>query len=238
MRTIRSFIAVNIGLNALRAVAEEQSGLRRRVGERGADVRWVAPQNLHVTIRFLGQVTEPMVAAIQDGLEPVVRTIAPFEVTAAGLGVFPDEQHPRVVWVGLRDEGALGRLYDGISEVLVGMGFNLDAKPFRSHVTIGRVEGGDFAALAACLAESGERAYGAFTVREIVCYRSDLRPSGADYHMLWRLPFGGRARGARPEEAEPAYDRETRDEPPFTDAADEAADEAAGEAPDEGETKE
>lgn len=230
MRTIRSFIAVNIGLHALRALAEEQSGLRRRTGERGVDVRWVAPQNLHVTLRFLGQVTEPMVAAIQDGFEPALRTVAPFEVTAAGLGVFPDAQHPKVVWVGLRDDGALGRLQGTVSEVLVGMGFAPDEKPFRSHVTIGRVRSGEGDALAACLAESGERTYGAFTVREIVCYRSDLHPSGADYHMLWRLPLGGRARGARIEEAEPIAERESEDEPFLPDAADEA--------PDEGETKE
>ena len=230
MRTIRSFIAVNIGLHALRAVAEEQSGLRRRAGERGVDVRWVAPQNLHVTLRFLGQVTEPMVAAIQDGLEPALRNVAPFEVTAAGLGVFPDARQPTVVWVGLREDGALGRLHGTVSEVLVGMGFAPEDKPFRSHVTIGRVRSGEGDALAACLAESGERAYGAFTVREIVCYRSDLRPSGADYHMLWRLPLGGRARGARIEEAEPIAEREAEDEPLPPDAADGA--------PDEGETKE
>ena len=231
MRTIRSFIAVNIGINALRAIADEQSGLRRKVGERGGDVRWVAPQNLHVTLRFLGQVTEPMVAAIQDGLEPVVKTIAPFEVTAAGLGVFPDELHPRVVWVGLREEGgALARLHGATSEVLVRMGFNPDDKPFTSHVTLGRVKGGDSAALAACVAESGDRTYGAFTVREIACYRSDLRPTGADYHVLWRLPLGGRVRSVRPEEAEPAIEHEIQDEQPFPDAADEA--------PDEGETKE
>jgi len=230
MRTIRSFIAVNIGLNALRAVAQEQSALRRKAGERGADVRWVAPQNLHLTLRFLGQVTEPMVAAIQDGLEPAAKNLAPFEVTAAGIGVFPDAQHPKVVWVGLRDDGAFVRLHAAVSEVLARMGFAPDDKPFRSHVTIGRVKGGDAEALAACLAEFPERAYGAFTVREIVCYRSDLHPSGADYHMLWRLPLGGRARGQRVEEAEPIAERETEDEPPLPDAAEEA--------PDEGETKE
>jgi 2'-5' RNA ligase len=201
------------------------------VGERGGDVRWVAPQNLHVTLRFLGQVTEPMVAAIQDGLEPVLRTIAPFEVTAAGLGVFPDEDRPRVVWVGLREEsGALVRLHSAVSEVLVRMGFNLDDKPFTSHVTLGRVKGGDGPALAAALAESGERKYGAFTVREIACYRSDLRPGGADYAVLWHLPLGGRARGARPEESEPVMEHEIPEEQPFSDAVDEA--------PDEGETKE
>ena len=234
MRTIRGFIAVNIGLNALRAVAEEQSGLRRRASERGVEVRWIAPQNMHVTLRVLGQVTEPMVAAIQDGLESILRTVAPFEVTAAGLGVFPDPRHPRVVWVGMRDEGgALGHLHEAISGVLVRMGFNLDEKPFRSHVTIGRVKGGDGEALAACLAESGERTYGAFPVREIACYRSDLRPSGADYRMLWRLPLGGRVRGVRPEEAEPAIEREIQDEPPVPESAD-----VADAAPGGGETKE
>jgi 2'-5' RNA ligase len=234
MRTIRSFIAVNIGLTTVRAIATEQAILRRKVAERGGEVRWVAPQNLHVTLRFLGQVTEPMVAAIQDGLEPIAKPIAPFEVTAAGLGVFPDERSPSVVWVGLRDGGAIGRLHDGVSEVLARMGFTLDDKPFRSHVTIGRVKGGDGAALAACLAEQGERAYGAFTVREIVCNRSDLRPAGADYQMLWRLALGGRAHGARHEEAEPAFEREALDEPPYTDAADDDADAI----PDEDETKE
>jgi 2'-5' RNA ligase len=214
MRTIRSFIAVNIGVAAVRAIAEEQALLRRRVAERGGDVRWVAPQNLHVTLRFLGQVTEPMVAAIQDGLEPVARAVPPFEVTAAGVGVFPDEHRPRVVWVGLREEGgALGRLHAGISEVLARMGFDLEERPFRSHVTIGRVRGGDPAALAACLAEIGERRYGAFTVREVACFRSDLRPSGADYRLLWRLPLGGRMRGARPEEAEPPAERDSAPEP-------------------------
>lgn len=199
MRTIRSFIAVNIGVTTVRALAEEQARLRRAVGARGVEVRWVAPQNLHVTLAFLGQVTEPMVAAIEDALEPVARRFSPLELTAKGLGVFPDARRPRVVWAGLEDPGQnLAALHAAISEALGGMGFDLDDKPFRSHVTIGRVRDGDGEALAAALAEAGERVYGAFTARDIACYRSDLRPTGADYALLWRVPLGGRPRGPRP----------------------------------------
>jgi RNA 2',3'-cyclic 3'-phosphodiesterase len=224
MRTIRSFIAVNIGVAIVRAVADEQSRLRRAVSARGGvEVRWVAPQNLHVTLSFLGQVTEPMVAAIEDGLEPVARRFSPFEITARGLGVFPDARHPRVVWVGLGDAGeSLVRLHAAIAEVLGRMGFDLEDKPFRSHVTIGRVKGGDGEALAACLAEAGEKTYGSFTVRDIACYRSDLRPTGADYVMLWRLPLGGRPRVTRPSGTAPAAEPEQTAEPePMVEPAEE-----------------
>jgi RNA 2',3'-cyclic 3'-phosphodiesterase len=201
MRTIRSFIAVNLGINAVRAVADEEARLRRAASARGLDVRWIAPQNLHVTLAFLGQVTEPMVEAIEDGLEPITRKLAPFELVAKGLGVFPDAAQPRVVWVGLEDPGgSLVRLHFAVSEVLGRMGFSLDDTPFRSHVTIGRVKGGDADSLAACLAEAGEKTYGAFNVRDVACYRSDLRPTGADYQMMWRLGLGVRPRGPKPGE--------------------------------------
>ena len=234
MRTIRSFIAVNVGVAAVRAIADEEARLRRAASARGLDVRWVAPQNLHVTLAFLGQVTEPMVAAIEDGLEPISRKLAPFELVAKGLGVFPDAARPRVVWVGLVDpSGTLVRLHAAVSEVLGRMGFDLEDKPFRSHVTIGRVKGGDGELLAACLAEAGEKTYGAFNVRDVACYRSDLRPSGADYQMLWRLPLGSRPRGPRPGEvARASAAQGTSGVPQAAELADEAG-EAMGEAADE-----
>jgi len=237
MRTIRSFIAVNIGVSAVRAVADEQARLRRATSARGVQISWVAPQNLHVTLAFLGQVTEPMVAAIEDGIEPIARKLAPFELVAKGLGVFPDAEHPRVVWVGLDDAGGnLAQLHASISEVLGRMGFDIDDKPFRSHVTLGRVKGGDAEALAACLAAVGGRVYGAFTVRDIACYRSDLRPTGADYDLLWHLPLGARPRGVRAGEMSQhlSEDQEPQDETPFMDDPDEGAEEYQDDSADDG----
>jgi RNA 2',3'-cyclic 3'-phosphodiesterase len=224
MRTIRSFIAVNIGVNAVRAIADEQARLRRATSARGLDVRWIAPQNLHLTLAFLGQVTEPMVAAIEDGLESIANKLVPFELVAKGLGVFPDARSPRVVWVGLDDaRGNLVRLHAAISEVLGRMGFDIDDKPFRSHVTIGRVKEVDGGALETCLAEAGEKTYGAFKVRDLACYRSDLKPTGADYQMLWHLLLGARVRVPRLGETA-TTGPEIADEAPIASAADEMAD--------------
>jgi len=202
MKTIRAFLAVNLDLAAVRSVAEEQRLLKQRCDAAGLRVRWVPPPNMHVTIRFLGQVTEPMISAVKDALEPVVRTFAPIEIESVGLGAFPDAEHARVVWSGVRcASGELERLYSKVSESLENTGFPEEKRPFRSHVTIGRIKGGDSPGLAGCLAESADGEHGVSTIRDLVCYRSDLQPTGADYHALWRLPLSGRGNGA----ARPGY---------------------------------
>jgi len=193
MKTIRSFLAVNLDLDTIRAIGDEQRQLRERCEEGGAEIRWVPPANMHITIRFLGQVTEPMVQALQDALEQVTRKQAPFEAQAVGLGAFPDPEKPKVVWVGVEAEGRLEQLYDAVSACLEETGFQTEKRPFRSHLTIGRVKQLDESGtLATCLTEAAEQRFGGATIRDLFCYRSDLHPEGADYHVMWRLPLSGR----------------------------------------------
>ena len=193
MKTIRVFLAINLDLVAVRAVAEEQKRLKQECERAGIRVRWVPPPNMHVTIRFLGQVTEPMISAVKDALEPMTRAFAPFEVESYGLGAFPDPERARVVWSGVRcASGELERLYNKVSELLENTGFPAEKRPFKSHVTIGRIKSGDSAGLADCLAESAETEQGTSKIRDLICYRSDLQPTGADYHAMWRLPLLGR----------------------------------------------
>jgi 2'-5' RNA ligase len=202
MKTIRTFIALNLDLAAVRAVAQAQRQLRDRCSEAGIEVRWVPPQNMHVTIRFLGQVTEPMVGAIKDVLEPAARSFPQFEIDAEGLGAFPDLERARVVWAGLRCEsGELERLYRTVSELLEETGFAAEKRPFKSHVTIGRIKSGRSPGLAACLEADSPQEYGTSTIRDLICYRSDLQPKGADYHSLWRLPLLGRVSGGNSKSA-------------------------------------
>jgi 2'-5' RNA ligase len=193
MKTIRAFLAVNLDLAAVRAVADEQRQLKKACDEASIRVRWVPPPNMHVTIRFLGQVTEPMIGAVKDVIEPAARKVAPFEVISAGLGAFPDPEHARVVWAGVRCEsGELERLYQTVSNLLEETGFAAEKRPFRSHVTIGRIKSGGSDGLASCLEQAADKEFGPSTIRDLICYRSDLQPTGADYHALWRLPLLGR----------------------------------------------
>jgi 2'-5' RNA ligase len=194
MKTIRSFLALNIDLHSVRLIDREQRILRNKCEEAGITVKWVSPQNLHLTMRFLGEITDPMIRAVKDIVEKVTRSFPPFEMETAGLGVFPDTRNPQVIWVGVHSGGShLERLHTALSRVLEETGFKSDGKPFKSHVTIGRIKGGDTAALAGCLEEGDKEGFGRSKIRDLICYSSVLNASGADYHLLWSLPLLGRA---------------------------------------------
>jgi len=216
MKTIRSFLAVNLELDTVRAIAEQQRVLRERCDEAGAKVRWIPPPNMHVTIRFLGQVTEPMVQSLKDALETVTRRHGPFDALARGLGAFPDAARAKVLWVGVEADGYLERLYDDVSSCLDETGFRAEKRPFRSHLTIGRVkQAGSGDALAECLAAGAEQEFGGSTIRDLICYRSDLQPHGADYRVMWRLPLTGRRpRDASNGKATPPQPAKPRSETP------------------------
>jgi 2'-5' RNA ligase len=193
METIRSFLAVRINIDVVQALAEVQKRLRDFCDDSQIRVAWVPPPNMHVTIRFLGQVTEPMVYAIQDMVKPTLSRHPEIDLGVAGLGVFPDLETPRIIWAGLTD-GAdqMASLYGAVSDRLVDAGFNLEDRPFKAHVTIGRIKSGDPVALGPCLEELGAP-WGTTRVRNLYCYRSDLKSKGAEHHAVWRLPLTGRA---------------------------------------------
>jgi 2'-5' RNA ligase len=193
MKTIRSFLALNIDLHSVRSIDSEQRILRGKCEEAGIAVKWVPPQNMHLTMCFLGEITEPMIRALKDIVEQVTRSFPPFEMETAGLGVFPDTRNPRVIWAGVHsDDSHLERLYTALSRVLEETGFKTDKRPFKSHVTIGRIKSGDAAAVIGCLEESDKAVFGRSKIRNLVCYRSTLHATGADYHLLWSLPLLGR----------------------------------------------
>lgn len=214
MKTIRSFLAIKLDLETVEALTRAQRRLRERCSEEGIKVAWVPPPNMHVTMRFLGTVTEPMALALKERLEQNVRTMAPFELKTVGLGAFPSLSKPRVIWAGLT-EGTeeISRLYSVMNERLEEAGFASDDKPFRAHVTLGRIKDGDTVALAPCIAEFESEIFGSTVVRNLYCYRSDLSPQGAEHHALWRLPFRGRNVGPGRQGRDYAWREEQPEEP-------------------------
>ncbi len=190
MRTIRSFLALKLNLDTARAIAKVQTKLKDRFAEAGVRVAWVPPQNMHVTIRFLGQITEPMAYAIKDMLKPITDTTNAFEFELTGLGAFPNLDKPRVLWVGVNQgQEAIAKLHDSVYARLVEAGFNFDEKPFTAHVTIGRIKGGSSGGITSLIEEDQGNEFGRTAYPELICYRSDLSPKGAEYYALWHLPL-------------------------------------------------
>lgn len=186
---MRVFVAVNLPEGERRAVYDATAPLR----DGGLPVKWVRPEGLHVTMKFLGEVADERVTAIGAALEGAVAAARPFEVTLGGVGAFPTPARPRVIWLGVEVHPALELLANDIENALQPFGFEAELRPFRPHVTLGRVRHGArpraFATLDALAAAVD---YGGIApVASVDVMQSILRPEGAEYALRHRAPLGG-----------------------------------------------
>jgi 2'-5' RNA ligase len=182
---IRAFVAIDLDAEARRAAAEWLSQLR--AGPDVSAVRWVRPEALHVTLRFLGNVAAGQVEAIARAVGAEVSRIAPFELALGPPKLFPSARRPRVVALELEPEVPLAELAAAVERGVVAEGFEPEARRFRAHLTLGRIPGGRAPALPAAARAQQTR----FRVGEAVLFRSDLSPSGSRYTPLERMPLGG-----------------------------------------------
>ncbi len=182
---IRTFIAAEPSAEVRRAAARVTAGLM--AGWPPGSVRWVPPENLHLTLRFLGGTEESRVGPLIAALEEVTAGTPGCELSLGSLGAFPDEQRPQVLWIGLRGSGAtsLHSLQRRIEKRVGELGWDRQRRPFSPHLTLGRVRAGTDPAPG----EGWTRAAVpelAFRVDEIVLMSSDLHPGGARYSVLHR----------------------------------------------------
>jgi 2'-5' RNA ligase len=189
---IRCFVAIDLSVEIRAAIAAVIAALR----EHGGDVRWVEAGNLHMTLKFLGHLSQAEVAAVCAALTHAARRLSPFTVHATGLGRFPSSGRARVIWAGL-DAPDLSSLVDGVDGALAAVGFRGEPRAFTPHVTIGRVRSGrGWSELAQPVAAHGDVEFGVSLVDEIVLYRSDLSSQGARYTAIDRWPLGAAERTA------------------------------------------
>jgi 2'-5' RNA ligase len=150
----------------------------------------VAETNLHVTLKFLGQIDEVRVDPIAQALAGVAARTAAFEIAVRGLGAFPTSARPRIVWVGLEPAAPLAALAGEVDTALATLGSARESRPFAAHVTLGRVrESRRNALLAAALARPAE--CGRLTVARVSLMRSELHPRGARYTELTSVVLAG-----------------------------------------------
>ena len=191
---MRCFLAVDLPEAVREAIAAVSTSIRERLRADAGRVRWVAPENLHLTLRFLGEIDEGRAREVTAAVERVTAAQAPIPVEAAGLGLFPGPVRPRVVWAGLTTGSPdVGRLARALEQALAAVGFPPESRPSRAHLTIGRIRPGEHggARLADALTAAGSPDFGGWTVREVVLYRSHLGPRGPRYEALGRLPLRG-----------------------------------------------
>lgn len=149
--------------------------------------RWVAPENLHVTMRFIGEVDEDKAEDLSAALDPV--TAEPFELRVQGLGTFGDPAH--VLWAGVADtpKGALAELYGRIESALVREGLEPEHRKFAPHVTLARFRKGHVSRLAQYMEAYGDLAMDPFEVTGFTLYRSHLAQDGAHYDSVAEYDF-------------------------------------------------
>jgi 2'-5' RNA ligase len=191
---VRCFVAIDVSPGVRAALADAQGGLRAAAP--GADVRWVDPAQLHLTLQFLGQVPDPQVVEIAARLATVAAGTPAIDLAAAGLGAFPTPRRARVVWAGVTVGVAeLAELAKDIGTALAPLGFPPEERPFRAHTTLGRVRSPrGLGRLASALERAASLQFGSWTARELVLYQSRLRPTGALYEAVARAALRGAKR--------------------------------------------
>jgi len=188
MDDIRSFIAIEVPQEVKSRMEEVQRELRQTE----ADIKWVRPDAIHLTLKFLGSIRREDVERISQAVGPVIGHWKPFEVCILGMGCFPNLRNPRVVWVGVdRGKQSLTSLQHEVEKRMAELSFPPEDRPFSPHLTLGRVRSLRGKANLSQAVESRKGVeVGIFQAREVILFRSELKPSGAVYTKLKEFPMG------------------------------------------------
>lgn len=187
MEKIRAFIAIPLPAILLGELASLQQRLEKQMPPRS--VKWVRPEGIHLTLKFLGDTPVDRLPAIGQALNSIAQEFPRNTFAVAGMGCFPNLRRPRVVWVGVRDvDGRLEALQKAVEEAMVPFGFAPEGRAFTPHLTLGRVgertPGKDVARIGEVVAATEVGLLGEVTADRFALIRSELKPTGAEYTVL------------------------------------------------------
>jgi 2'-5' RNA ligase len=177
---MRSFIAIDIPAEIKSAIGDI---VRKTGGSCG--IRWVPESNMHLTLKFLGEVKEDLVSAIEQRLRAAAAHQRLFSIGIRGAGAFPNLRRPSVLWVGFEASARLKALFDDMETGLAELGIAKEDRPFSPHLTIGRVkELKGIEPVVRELSTYKDTFFGTIDVREILFMKSVLNPAGAEYSKV------------------------------------------------------
>jgi RNA 2',3'-cyclic 3'-phosphodiesterase len=186
---VRLFVALDLPLN----VRQELEQLVAQLSPKCPSARWVRPEGIHITLKFIGYTDAKKLDALLAALEPI-RSPRPLELEFRGLGFFPNERRPRVLWCGVEAPKELAELVADIELALESMNVPPESRPFVPHLTLARFDSGEVGraemeSLARAAEERKAHSFGSARATEFYLYESVLKRSGAEYKRLHTFPF-------------------------------------------------
>jgi 2'-5' RNA ligase len=182
------FVGARVSVATANALAACAEMLQRRARDAGLDLKWVAPVNYHVTLKFLGWAQEEAVGAVRDAVARACAGGSAIKFRTSRLGAFAAVERATVVWAGVEDGGALGGLARRIDEATANLGFPAEPRPFHPHVTLARLR--DPKPVRELVLPLAEQSFGETRLDAIALFESETRSAGAVYREIARLPFG------------------------------------------------
>lgn len=183
---MRTFIAIELPERIKKKIEQLQTPLKKT----NAFVSWVKPENIHITLKFLGEVPEEKINEVSSSSGKALEGAKKFTMSLKGMGAFPDSRRPRVIWIGAGSgEKELSSMASKIEEEMEKIGFPKEDRKFSAHFTIGRVKSPKNIEKLMELVKSSDFSTEDIEVNEVVVMRSQLHPAGAIYTPLRKIPL-------------------------------------------------
>lgn len=185
--TIRTFIALELPPSVISLLEKVQEDLKSM----GLPAKWVRPENIHLTLKFIGNINPGDIDKIGGAMMDAVDDFAAITLVAGGVGVFPGIKRPRVIWVGLGGQvQLLFAMQRVLEDNLAALGFKEEKRPFKGHLTLGRFrQTVNPNTIRQIMREHANLYSEEFTARRIILFKSDLKPTGAVYSQLMNFAF-------------------------------------------------
>jgi len=184
----RLFVGVRVSVQTANALAHCAEQLARRARDANIDMKWVAPANYHLTLKFLGWARPELVPALEDRLVAAVAGVAPFKLRTARLGAFPSLDKAGVLWAGVDEPtGALAGLAATIEQASVELGFAAEPRTFHPHVTLARTR--ETRSLKEVVLPMSEQMFSDTRIEGVILFESETKSSGSVYSEISRIGF-------------------------------------------------
>lgn len=187
MSIIRAFIAIDLSAEIqqrLNEVLNNYQAILDRI-----PVRWIPVTNIHLTLKFLGEVSLSNLNLLTDMIQAEISNHHQFEISVGSSGAFPNNRQPRIIWVGVEAPQELTQIQAGIEAATARLGYAREERAFSPHLTLGRVSRNasmqDMKAISHTIEKVRVGFLGATNIEKVHLYRSDLRPSGAVYTHIF-----------------------------------------------------
>jgi len=188
---MRLFIAVDLSQNILNKIEEITADFKKHTPPTA--LKWVETENLHLTVKFIGELQESKLQHLKDLLFQSLCHQAPFEIGVSGLGMYPTKNNPRVIWLGITGEKPLIQIHKTLDQNLAELGIKPEGRPFSPHLTIARVrknvDSSAVKSIGKTVSQFTVEPLGAISIDQVQLYKSVLTPTGPIYTSLLAVPL-------------------------------------------------